>query len=94
MVYYHLQSLQNYVGDRTTGEDVLTEESGTEMPKNNSVSGDKLIVDDYYPTYEEARARLDYLLQCYNKFNMNSNLHVDLYDKVKGEHFTFDGKKT
>jgi hypothetical protein len=94
MVYYHVQSWQRDTNGYTTGEDVLQEGSGTEMPKGNCDSNATgLTKNDYFSTYEEARTQFDKILNGYHTYCMNLNMHIDLYDKVKGEHFTFDARR-
>ena len=89
MEYYHIQSSQKDSNGYTTGEEVLTKESGAEIPKGNCYPySNGFTKNEYFSTYEEARARFDYILQWYYK--ANTRACIDRRDEVTGEHFTYE----
>jgi hypothetical protein len=44
MVYYHIQSWQNYYNGATEGEDVLKEEEGSLLPAYNQSPADYTVL--------------------------------------------------
>ena len=90
MAYYCIHSKQNYSNGYTTGEEVLTEETGDAMPKDSYHNlGNGFTNDEYFSTYEEARERFDFILQSYYKHNI-TGIHINRHDKVKGERSSYD----
>jgi hypothetical protein len=91
MVYYLLQSWQNYLNGCTTGEEVLKEEQGTTIPEDSYChNGTGFTNNEYFSTYEEARARFDYILECYRQYPPIRDIHIERRDEVKGERTFYD----
>jgi|TergutMp193P3_1026864.scaffolds.fasta_scaffold429923_1 hypothetical protein len=90
MVYYRIQSWQRDSDGKTTGEDVLTEESGNFIPENSTSNyTNGCTITHYFSTYEEARAYLDLNLSSYYKYNTPAS--IVLRDEVKGETRNYSG---
>jgi len=92
MSYYCVHSKQDYSNGYTTQEDVLTEEPGDVVPKDEkSVSGDTNHFEwfNYFSTYEEARKYLNLAIENYYRETV-TNFHGDMFDRVTGEQVSID----
>ncbi|MCL2442282.1 MAG: hypothetical protein FWD13_02320 [Treponema sp.] len=91
MTYYRVHSYQNYAFDRGIGTDVLVKEEGAVLPKREQfLENGNLVVNDFFSTYEEARA---HFMNIYNSYRDNRapSIDVKMHDEVTGEEFSYSG---